>query len=1466
MKRLYKTFMLISILAVLSAGIFASACETADFVKYDVVFYVDKEVYDTVTVDSPDFDFASAMPETPVKYDDNGVYEFLGWYYEDGTALSDRMPDKAVRLYAKFEYTLYYYTVEFLDWNGSYIPVDGKPSQTVVKGGSAVAPEEPVREGYTFVGWDRAFDNIQKRTTVNAMYAINKHTLTFVADGETLFSGEAEYGAVVSAYAPSLGDKDGYEFVGWQSEDASFDGTMPDKDVTFTAVWKVKAPVITLTSTAPDAILYGQTASYELSFAKNDAMTYEIAWYVDDVLAAKGGASEFTTDKLNAGIHEVYAILTVFEEGYGSAEVQSMTMTLVVDKLSLTVTLADKDIVYGDVAPETYDYEITGFADGEDESVLSGELVFDTQYKQGSAVGDYTVNASGYVSSDYEINYYPAYLKVAKRQLVVKPDDTAAVYGESVSRYTYRIDNLASCDSEGELGTVLFSSAYKQGDGAGTYEIKASKGFDGSIISNYLITYETAVLTVGKKEVKASLANLEFDVVFGEDVPVFALVYDTLVGDDTLEDLGTYDIVTDYSKYSKVGTYTASIVFDGTSANYDVKAGAPVEFDVKAAPLAVKVSEVSKNGQGRYWTLEEWSSYAQGLPEGFVMTGSVSLNTDEVGDYVYGADEGYFVWNAPLAVEYEGEDYTDCFDISCDIRVTLNDSVSLKETGYDGDYDGKEHGAYVEVTQMPEGAVLEYLDGETWTSTAPVFVNAGEYEVQYRIVNNDILIKHGTLSVVIRKIANVISVEQSSVGEYTYNGVEQVIDGFEVTAFENPDIYYADNTFTDVPDGGTLAVRVITGETANYLATETVQVVRINKANYTKAPDTVYEVYVAHDKTLSDYEAPAYYRWLDEGDNLATVLRAGANTVDVIYNGNPQNFNDLVTTLTVTGLKSVVTIVASDSEVNINQAWTSEAYVAREGITLAGNAYYTPVLVHNTPDVSYGTTYAVTYTLEENDFYTADAKTVYVKVKSVSYNNVLYTVEDALNAASGGTIVVTADTAFADPAYGVYRGAGYYTLKADTTLLVPFDSTHSTDRNKVTNAVVATNLSKAYVTLTVPHNVTIKCESGSRLFVLAIRNSTSASGNTGSVNGSNYGALKLEEGARIDIYGGTFESSGYTYGEGAVYVYSGEVSEPMIMSGYKGGNITYATYKVVFPVNQYMFANIATDLYVYSGVKYFAKACVWVENKSVNTDIGYISSESSSFIQLTSGRIIKSYDETTGVTKFSFEGNANINDMYLKLAINIVIEYDLDVNTSGKQVPFNGFFDFDIHEGSVVNSSVGIKILPGCNVTVEKGAVLNVNDGGNVFVYSGDSKIVYDKSDRYKDTPLVDGWQDGGNNMSYPLNASNVLVGNPQPDFNASTAGVLAVAGTLNVNSGAKIAGVVTALEGGKIVISSGATVKGVKIKEDYSNSNDKILFVKAHYFYATNSLLGKVNGVPESQLVADSTYVGTADGNWVKQ
>lgn len=109
---------------------------------------------------------------------------------------------------ATYTGTVNKYTVTFKDWNGTELT-----KQTVEYGSAATAPSNPTRTGYTFTGWDKAFDNVTSALTVTAQYDINKFTVTFLDwDGTELDTQTVDYGS--DATAPSDPVRIGHTFTG----------------------------------------------------------------------------------------------------------------------------------------------------------------------------------------------------------------------------------------------------------------------------------------------------------------------------------------------------------------------------------------------------------------------------------------------------------------------------------------------------------------------------------------------------------------------------------------------------------------------------------------------------------------------------------------------------------------------------------------------------------------------------------------------------------------------------------------------------------------------------------------------------------------------------------------------------------------------------------------------------------------------------------------------------------------------------------------------------------------------------------------------------------------------------------------------------------------------------------------------------------------------------------------------------
>ena len=171
-------------------------------------------------------------------------YTFKGWYDNENltgspvTAIGNtETGDK--EYWAKWE--INQYTITFDTAGGSTVA-----SITQDYGTAIAAPADPTREGYIFIGWDKAIPTTMpaENMTITAKWVVNQYTITFdTAGGSAVASITQNYGTAITA--PANPTREGYTFIGW---DKAIPATMPAENMIITAKWKVNQYTITFDS------------------------------------------------------------------------------------------------------------------------------------------------------------------------------------------------------------------------------------------------------------------------------------------------------------------------------------------------------------------------------------------------------------------------------------------------------------------------------------------------------------------------------------------------------------------------------------------------------------------------------------------------------------------------------------------------------------------------------------------------------------------------------------------------------------------------------------------------------------------------------------------------------------------------------------------------------------------------------------------------------------------------------------------------------------------------------------------------------------------------------------------------------------------------------------------------------------------------------------------------------------------
>jgi uncharacterized lipoprotein YddW (UPF0748 family) len=107
-----------------------------------------------------------------------------------------------------------FFTVKFFDGDNNLID-----TQRVKKGSSAQAPQDPIKEGYTFIGWSEDFSSVTKNLDLYPMFDEIKEffDVFFLDEAENVLRREIVLKGN-GATAPIPPEKRGYKFVGWDTD------------------------------------------------------------------------------------------------------------------------------------------------------------------------------------------------------------------------------------------------------------------------------------------------------------------------------------------------------------------------------------------------------------------------------------------------------------------------------------------------------------------------------------------------------------------------------------------------------------------------------------------------------------------------------------------------------------------------------------------------------------------------------------------------------------------------------------------------------------------------------------------------------------------------------------------------------------------------------------------------------------------------------------------------------------------------------------------------------------------------------------------------------------------------------------------------------------------------------------------------------------------------------------------------
>ncbi|KAA1417759.1 hypothetical protein F0U44_15830 [Nocardioides humilatus] len=326
-------------------------------------------------------------------------------------------------------------------------------------------------------------------------------------------------------------------------------------------------------TTGWDGIYAGGMTCTKLADGRDIAPTLPVASRLDiDTDTCSGG-------EVTGGNYEVV--------GYSSVKFNVL-------KAPLTLTADRQSRTYGDANPPLT-YTVTGFQNGEDDSVLTGAPSITTTADATSTVGNYPIDLeAGTVGAhNYSFTFKDNTLVVRKAPLVLSADAKSRTYGDANPALTYTATGFRNGEDTSVLtGAPSLTTTADATSNVGTYPIDLEAGTVAS--DNYSFKFNDSTLTVRK-----ALLGLTADAksrTYGDANP--ALTYTVAgfrSGDDASVLTGAPSLTTTAATTSNVGTYLIDLEAGSLAAQNYSFAFTDNALTVRKAPLVLTADAKSRS-------------------------------------------------------------------------------------------------------------------------------------------------------------------------------------------------------------------------------------------------------------------------------------------------------------------------------------------------------------------------------------------------------------------------------------------------------------------------------------------------------------------------------------------------------------------------------------------------------------------------------------------------------------------------------------------------------------------------------------------------------------------------------------------------------------------------------------------------------------------------------------------------------
>ncbi len=286
-----------------------------------------------------------------------------------------------------------------------------------------------------------------------------------------------------------------------------------------------------------------------------------------------------------------YPILAVFYDPDERLQNYNVTINpgaLTIAAASLTVTVQSKSKIYGAEMP-LLDAAYSGFAPGEESSVLAGTLACSTTADVSSPVGSYPIICGGQSSANYSIRYIDSSLTVTAAPLTITANQQSRIYGEANPFLDVGYSGFAlGEDATALAGALSCSTPATLTSPVANYPITCG----GQSAANYSINYLPGNLTITKAPLTVTSAPQTKE--YGQ---LFTAFTGTLTGLQAGDNITPVWSSAGAVATASVGNHPITATFGdpgGQLVNYTVirEEGA---LTVTPAPLTVNIADQTKS-------------------------------------------------------------------------------------------------------------------------------------------------------------------------------------------------------------------------------------------------------------------------------------------------------------------------------------------------------------------------------------------------------------------------------------------------------------------------------------------------------------------------------------------------------------------------------------------------------------------------------------------------------------------------------------------------------------------------------------------------------------------------------------------------------------------------------------------------------------------------------------------------------